>query len=86
MYLLTPFLPLLLALTTAATPAPVLLARTVTTTVTAPAPSCTPVRPTCNTGTLYCCQATFAGDLRIIQILAGAVEFELDDRDVNCID
>ena len=43
-------------------------------------PECT------NGGTLHCCQATVAGDLRVIQFLANAVDFELTPNDINCIE
>lgn len=43
-------------------------------------PDCT------NGGTLACCQATVAGDLRVIQFLAHAINFTLTPNDINCIE
>lgn len=43
-------------------------------------PKCT------NGGTLYCCQATVAGDVRLIQFLANAVDYKLTPNDINCIE
>lgn len=46
-----------------------------------------PEPPDCtNGGTPHCCQATVAGDLRVIQFLAEAVDFQLTPNDINCIE
>lgn len=43
--------------------------------------------PDCNNGgSLYCCQATVAGNFRVVQFLADAVDFKLTPNDINCIE
>lgn len=43
-------------------------------------PNCT------NGGTIYCCQATVAGELPLVEFLADAVDFKLTPNDINCIE